>query len=53
MKDGKNRVKALNIFYNSVDDPFKDRDPRLDLTVLHNGSRWLNTTLDTKSRWHT
>ena len=48
MKDGKKPGESTKYIYNSVDDPFKDRDPRLDLTVLHNGSRWLNTTLDTK-----
>ena len=42
MKDGTKYVST------SVDDPFKNRDPRLDFTILHHGSRWLNTTLDTK-----
>lgn len=27
-------------------DPYENRDPRLDYTVLHHGSSWLNTTLD-------
>jgi len=27
--------------------PYKDRDPRLDWTILHNGSNWLNTELET------
>ena len=42
MKDGTKYVST------SVDDPFKNRDPRLDFTILHHGSRWLNTTLDTQ-----
>lgn len=44
MKDGKKPGESTKYIYNSVDDPFKDRDPRLDFTVLHNGSRWLNTS---------
>jgi hypothetical protein len=28
-------------------DPYANRDPRLDSTVLHNGSQWLNTTIET------
>ncbi|CAG9902178.1 Cell surface glycan-binding lipoprotein, utilization system for glycans and polysaccharides (PUL), SusD family [Bacteroides ovatus] len=48
MKDGKKPGESTKYIYNSVDDPFKDRDPRLDFTVLHNGSRWLNTSLDTQ-----
>lgn len=27
--------------------PYNNRDPRLDYTVLHNGSKWLGTTLQT------
>lgn len=42
MKDGTKYVST------SVDDPFKNRDPRLDFTILYHGSRWLNTTLDTQ-----
>lgn len=42
MKDGTKYVST------SVDVPFKNRDPRLDFTILHHGSRWLNTTLDTQ-----
>ena len=42
MKDGTKYVST------SVDDPFKNRDPRLDFTILHHGSHWLNTTLDTQ-----
>lgn len=30
-----------------VGDPYKDRDPRLSMTVLYNGHQWLNTTLET------
>ena len=48
MKDGKKPGESTKYVYNSVDAPFKDRDPRLDFTVLHNGSKWLNTTLDTQ-----
>ncbi|HJD76789.1 MAG TPA: RagB/SusD family nutrient uptake outer membrane protein [Bacteroides reticulotermitis] len=48
MKDGKMPGQSDKYIYNPVDDPFKNRDPRLDLTVLHNGSRWLNTTLETQ-----
>jgi starch-binding outer membrane protein, SusD/RagB family len=28
-------------------DPYANRDPRLNKTVLHNGSQWLNTTIET------
>lgn len=28
-------------------DPYADRDPRLNKTVLHNGSQWLNTAIET------
>lgn len=28
-------------------DPYANRDPRLNSTVLHNGSMWLNTTIET------
>lgn len=48
MKDGKMPGDSKKYPYNPMDDPFKDRDPRLDFTVLHNGSRWLNTTLETQ-----
>lgn len=46
MKDGKTPEKS-KYAYNSMEDPYKDRDPRLGYTVLHNGSRWLNTDLET------
>ncbi len=26
--------------------PYENRDPRLDYTILHHGSSWLNNTLD-------
>ena len=45
MKDGKSTDKS-KYTYNS-NDPYKDRDPRLELTVLHHGSSWLNTQLQT------
>ena len=48
MKDGKKPGESDKYIYNPVDEPFKNRDPRLDFTVLHNGSRWLNTTLETQ-----
>ena len=48
MKDGKMPHQSKKYPYHPEDDPFKDRDPRLDFTVLHNGSRWLNTTLVTQ-----
>lgn len=32
--------------YNS-NDPYKDRDPRLTMSILYNGARWLNTELQT------
>lgn len=28
-------------------DPYTNRDPRLNKTVLHNGSQWLNTAIET------
>lgn len=48
MKDGKMPGNSDKYAYNPMDDPFKDRDPRLDFTILHNGSRWLNATLETQ-----
>ena len=49
MKDGKSTDKS-KYTYNS-NDPYKDRDPRLELTVLHHGSSWLNTQLQIKFWW--
>lgn len=30
-----------------INDPFKNRDPRLELSILHNGSKWVGTILQT------
>lgn len=39
-------ITDANAHYNS-DDPYSHRDPRLSLTVFHNGSLWLNRTVQT------
>jgi len=46
MKDGKMRGESSKYQYN-MQTPYLNRDPRLDLMVLHNGSSWLGTTLET------
>lgn len=47
MKDGKLPGDSEKYKYNPRNDPYKDRDPRLEFTVLHHGSSWLNTQLET------
>lgn len=47
MKDGKAPGKSTKYPYNSENSPYKDRDPRLELTVLHHDSYWLNAQLKT------
>ncbi|HEY4289607.1 MAG TPA: RagB/SusD family nutrient uptake outer membrane protein [Puia sp.] len=39
-------ITDANAHYNS-NDPYSHRDPRLSLTVFHNGSLWLNRTVQT------
>lgn len=46
MKDGKLRGESTTYLYNPQK-PYDNRDPRLDLTVLHNGSNWLGRVLET------
>lgn len=46
MKDGKAIGEEGKYTYDPQN-PYANRDPRLDLTVLHNGSKWLGTTLQT------
>ena len=46
MKDGHVRGESTTYAYDPQN-PYANRDPRLDMTILHNGSRWLGTTLDT------
>ena len=45
MKDGKPRGESAYPY--NPQNPYANRDPRLDYTVLHQGSQWLNTLLDT------
>lgn len=46
MRDGKKIGESTKYRY-SVNDQYANRDPRLDLTVLHNGSNWLGRQLAT------
>ena len=46
MKDGFARGESPKYAYNPQR-PYDNRDPRLDFTVLHNGSNWLGTQLKT------
>lgn len=46
MKDGSLRGQSSKYSYDPQH-PYDNRDPRLDYTVLHNGSSWLGTTLQT------
>ena len=46
MLDGKKIGESTKYRY-TIDDQYSNRDPRLDMTVLHNGSSWLGTTLAT------
>ena len=47
MKDGKTAGDSEKYPYNPKLSPYKDRDPRLEFTILHHGSFWLNTELAT------
>ena len=47
MKDGKKIGESTKYKYDPQK-PYENRDPRLDFTILHNGSQWLNTILDTR-----
>jgi len=47
MKDGKAINDPTSKYAYSLSDMYKNRDPRLEQTVLHNGSKWLNTVLET------
>lgn len=46
MKDGKAIGQSTKYTY-SEQSMYDNRDPRLEYTVLHNGSRWLNSALAT------
>lgn len=46
MKDGKARGKSTKYVYDSQN-PYVNRDPRFELQILHNGSKWLGTNLQT------
>mgnify|MGYP000888373921 CR=1 FL=1 len=46
MKDGKPIGQSTKYVYDSQR-PYDNRDPRLDITVLHNGSHWLGIALQT------
>ena len=45
MLDGKMPGESSKYVYN-INDPYANRDPRLNKTILHNGSSWLGRTLD-------
>lgn len=47
MLDGKAITDATSAYTYSVADQYANRDPRLNYTVFHDGSRWLNTTVQT------
>lgn len=47
MKDGRVPNESKKYPYNSENSPYKDRDPRLEFTVLHHDAYWLNTQLKT------
>lgn len=46
MKDGMFAGKGSK-YTQDASNPYENRDPRLDYTVLHHGSLWLSTMLDT------
>lgn len=46
MADGRMPGDSPAYAYSDAD-PYSNRDPRLDMTVLHNGSQWLGTQLAT------
>ncbi|MDD4992851.1 MAG: RagB/SusD family nutrient uptake outer membrane protein [Paludibacter sp.] len=47
MKDGKAIGDPTSKYTYSINKMYTNRDSRLDLTVLHNGSNWLSTSLQT------
>lgn len=47
MKDGKSITDATSAYKYDEQHPYNNRDPRLNYTVLYNGSPWLGTTLQT------
>jgi len=47
MKDGRSIQEAIETGDYSDENMYKDRDPRLEYTVLHNGSLWLTTNITT------
>ncbi len=46
MKDGKPRGQSTKYTYNDQN-PYANRDPRLDYNILYNGAKWLGTNLET------
>ncbi|MBD5279217.1 MAG: RagB/SusD family nutrient uptake outer membrane protein [Bacteroides sp.] len=46
MKDGK-KIRQSEKYAYSTDNQYDNRDPRLNMTVLHNGSQWMGRTLVT------
>lgn len=47
MKDGKAIDDPTSNYTYTTQNMYENRDPRLQYTVMRNGSRWLNTTLET------
>ncbi|MDR1682161.1 MAG: RagB/SusD family nutrient uptake outer membrane protein, partial [Candidatus Symbiothrix sp.] len=47
MLDGKAIDDPTSTYSYSVQNMYADRDPRLNYTILHNGSRWLKTDVET------
>ncbi|MDR3185189.1 MAG: RagB/SusD family nutrient uptake outer membrane protein [Prevotellaceae bacterium] len=47
MKDGKAIDDPSSAYSYSTQNMYANRDPRLQYTVMYNGSRWLKTTLET------
>lgn len=46
MKDG-SKIGESSKYNYDAQKPYENRDPRLTYTILHNGSNWLNTSLET------
>lgn len=47
MLDGKAISDTTSVYDYDPTNPYVNRDPRLELTVLHNNSEWLNSNLET------
>ena len=47
MLDGKAIGDPASAYSYNINDQFTNRDPRLAYTILHDGSQWLNTTVQT------